>query len=93
MTKRKMKPVIITTSHRGVFYGHIPATTKISAETVKMKGAKMAIYWGTTKGLFELANTGPTDKSKISLPADMEVNAITAIIDVTPEAEAAWSQH
>jgi len=50
----------------------------------------MAIYWGTTRGVMELANTGPTEKSRISLPADIEVRGVTAVFEVTPEAAAKW---
>ncbi len=86
------KPVIVTTEHRGVFYGNAPEDTSISQETITLTGARMAIYWGTTKGLFELAHIGPNSSSRISAPADVQLNKVTAILDVTPEAVKAWSQ-
>lgn len=85
MTER---PVIICTEHRGVFFGY---ATDTSGDVVKLSRAKMAIYWGTSKGVMELAHTGPTTKSRISAPADIEVRKITAVFDVTPEAEAKWN--
>ena len=85
MTER---PVIICTEHRGVFYGY---ATDTSGDVVKLARAKMAIYWGTTRGVMELAHTGPTSKSRISAPADIEVRKVTAVFDVTPEAEEKWN--
>ena len=82
-----MRPVIVCTSHRGVFFGHAEDT---SGDVIHLKGAKMAIYWGTTRGVMELANTGPTALSKISLPADIEVRGITAVFEVTESAAAKW---
>ena len=84
---RKSRPVIICTSHRGVFFGYAEDT---SGDVVHLKGAKMAIYWGTTRGVMQLAATGPTPSSKISLPADIEVRSITAVMEVTAEAEEKW---
>jgi hypothetical protein len=52
--------------------------------------ARMAIYWGTTKGVMELADTGPTSKSKISARADIPVlHDITAVFAIT---DAAWKK-
>ena len=87
-----MKNVIVTTTHRGVFYGQAPDTTKASDPIIKLADAKMAIYWGTTKGLFELAHTGPTPKSRISAPADVELVDITSVLDVSEAAAKAWAQ-
>ena len=86
-----MKPAIVTTSHRGVFYGQVPDNSIPSQKTIKVVDAKMAIYWGTTKGLSQLAATGPTDKSRISAPATVTLTDITAIFDVTDEAAKAWA--
>lgn len=82
-----MKPVIVCTTYRGVFFGYAEDT---SGDRIFLKGAKMAIYWGTTRGVMELAHTGPTAKSKISAPADIEVRSVTAVFDVTEEAARKW---
>lgn len=86
-----MKPVIVTTEHRGVFYGLADDNVSATDESIKLKDCRMAIYWGTTHGLLQLAHTGPTAKSRISAPADVEVNKITAVIDLAPEAAEAWA--
>ena len=87
MAKAKERPVIVCTTHRGVFFGYASDT---SGDVIHLRGAKMAIYWGTTRGVMELADTGPTLKSKISSPADIEVRSISAIFEVTPDAEKEW---
>ncbi len=88
-----MKQVIITTQHRGVFAGEIPDDQDISAKAMPLKNAKMAIYWGTTKGLMELAETGPTSKSRISAPADIPMlHDITAVFGISEEAWEKWQK-
>jgi len=87
--KTESRPVIVCTSHKGVFFGHAKAT---DGDVIHLTGAKMAIYWGTTRGVMQLAATGPTSTSKISLPADIEVRGVTAVFEVTPEAAEKWEQ-
>ena len=84
---KKARPVIICTEHRGVFFGYAQDTSK---DVIHLKSARMAIYWGTTKGVMQLAETGPTSTSKISSRADIEVRKITAVFEVTPAAVKAW---
>jgi len=87
-----MKPVLITTQHRGVFAGLISNDQGVAAKAMPLKSAKMAIYWGTSKGVMELAETGPTSKSRISAPADIPMlHDITAVFDITDKAWEAWS--
>jgi len=87
-----MKPVLITTAHRGVFVGLVPEDQDMSVKAMPLAAARMAIYWGTTKGVMQLAETGPTSKSRISAPADIAMlHDITAVFDVTPEAWAKWN--
>lgn len=87
MAKTKERPVIVCTEHRGVFFGYATETT---GETIQLKRARMAIYFGTNRGVMELAETGPTDKSKVSARADIDVRKITAVFEVTPEAAKKW---
>lgn len=86
------RPVIICTSHRGVFFGYTTATDQeiMDGGVVSLKRARMAIYWGTTRGVMELAEIGPNSKSRISARADLTVNAVTCVMAVTEAATAAW---
>lgn len=83
----KERPVIVTTEHRGVFFGY---ATDTKGSAIQLRAGRMAISFGTTRGLLELAETGPTSRSKISARADMEVRKVTAVFDVAPAATAAW---
>lgn len=87
-----VKNVLITTAHRGVFAGQVDDDQDLSAKAMPVTGARMAIYWGTTKGLMELCETGPTAKSKISAPADIPMlHDITAVFAITDQAWAKWN--
>jgi hypothetical protein len=81
------RPVIVTTEHRGVFFGY---ATDTSGSAIQLRGARMGIKWNTTRGLLELAEVGPNSGSKISARANMEVRKITAVFECTPTAAAAW---
>lgn len=87
MSKAKERAVIVTTEHRGVFFGY---ATDTKGDVIQLRSARMAISFGTTRGLLELAETGPTSRSKISARADMEVRKITAVFEVATAAVTAW---
>lgn len=88
-----MRNVLITTQHRGVFAGQLEADQDINASTMPVKNAKMAIRFGTTKGVMELAETGPTGNSRISAKADIpSLRDITGVFDITDEAWSVWEK-
>lgn len=93
MATKKQKAVIVTTLHRGVFFGYVPAAQDMTARTLALTGARCAIYWGTTGGIGELAATGPTEDTRLGTQADIPcLHDVTAIWSVTPEAEAKWTR-
>lgn len=85
--KSKARPVIVCTEHRGVFFGY---ATDTSGDNIHLTKARMAIHFGTTRGVMELAETGPTSSSKVSARADIEVRKVTAVFEVTPAATEKW---
>lgn len=85
--KASARPVIVTTEHRGVFFGYAADT---SGTEIKLDRARMAISFGTTRGIMELAETGPTGRSKISARADIDVRKVTAVFEVSDVAKDAW---
>ncbi len=87
MSENSERPVIVCTSHRGVFFGYANNT---DGDIIKLRSARMAIYWGTTKGVMQLAESGPTSSSKISARADIEVRSVTAVFEVTADAASKW---
>lgn len=84
---RHERPVIVCTEYRGVFFGYAEDT---SGNAISLKRARMAIYWGTTKGIMELCETGPTSKSKISARADVELRKVTSVFEVQEGAVSKW---
>ena len=87
-----MRAILITTKHRGVFYGEVEDSEPIDGEHIKnVRMARMAICFGTEHGVAQLAATGPTENSKIGSAADMPIiRDVTAVWSVTDEAAAAW---
>ena len=87
-----MKQVLVTTVHKGVFAGEVSDEQDMSATSMSLSNARMAIYWGTNRGVMQLAETGPTSKSKISAPADIAMlHDITAIFVIAAKAWTKWT--
>lgn len=90
--KKKPKMVLITTERRGVFVGRLESYDE-KARVAVVLDCRMAIYWGATNGLFQLAETGPTDKSKISAKVErVRLELCECVVDVSAAAEAAWER-
>jgi hypothetical protein len=87
-TKTKPRPVIVTTAHRGVFFGYATDTT---GETITLARARLCVFWSRdVRGFMGLAAGGPTESCRVGPPADITLRAITSVIEVTPEAVARW---
>jgi len=84
------KAVLVTTEHRGVFFGYAENTT---GTTIELKRARNAIYWSAeVKGFMGLASTGPTKDCLIGPAADITLHAVTSVTAVTPTAVEAWEK-
>ena len=78
MTKKSNgRPVLVTTAHRGVFFGY---ADKTDGETIELKRARLCVYWtADLRGFMGLAASGPSSGCRIGPPADIELRAITAV--------------
>ena len=86
--KKKPQAVIVTTAHRGVFFGY---ATKTDGETISLKKARLCVYWSAgVKGFMGLASGGPTASCRVGPAADIVLRNITAVLSVTPAAVKAW---
>ena len=84
----KERAVIVTTQHRGVFFGFAEDT---DGDAIKLREARNCIYWSTeVRGFMGLAATGPDKDSRVGPAANIEVRNITSVIECTPEAVKAW---
>jgi hypothetical protein len=85
--------VLVTTSHRGVFFGY--ASGDVVKETITIKNARNCVYWSQdVKGFLGLAATGPTSSCKIGpkVPS-LKLLGVTSVSEVTPEAVEKWEKH
>jgi hypothetical protein len=81
------RAVLVTTAHRGVFFGY---ATKTDGDTIALKSARLCVRWAGTKGFMGLAANGPTAACRIGPAADIELRNITSVSEVTPDAVKAW---
>jgi hypothetical protein len=91
MTKATLKPVLVTTEFRGVFFGRVKCAKKTPAE-ITLSGARNCIYWSSDVGGFMgLASRGPNKNCKIGARVpEITLYRITSVTPVEPEAVKAW---
>lgn len=87
----KGKYVLVTTLHRGVFFGKLVSESK---ESAVLKEVRCAIKFGTRGGFLELANKGPNHNSRIGDQVEqIKLYDITSVTLVTETALEAWKKH
>lgn len=88
--KNQARPVLITTAHRGVFFGWAEST---DGPTIKLKRARLCIYWSADlQGFMGLASKGPNSTCKIGPPADIELRDITSVTECSEAAVKRWEK-
>lgn len=88
MPNPKERAVLVTTAHRGVFFGYANAT---SGPTIQLKKARLCVYWSADlRGFMGLAAFGPNKNCKVGPPADIELREITSVSEVSVEAVKRW---
>jgi hypothetical protein len=88
------RPVLVTTAHRGVFFGY---ATDTSGPTIRLTRCRNVLYWGqAVRGFLGLAVNGPDETCRVGPAAEAtELRNITSVSEVSPEAiqrfeEAPW---
>ncbi len=90
MTKIKERAVLVTTAHKGVFFGYASET---GGDAIKLRAARLCVYWTVDlRGFMGLASQGPSSGCKIGPAADIELRDITSVSEVSPEAVAKWEK-
>ena len=88
MSDKIERAVLVTTAHRGVFFGY---ATDTEGATIKLRAARNCIYWpASNKGFLGLASMGPANGSRIGPAADIQLRDITCVAECTPDAVEAW---
>jgi hypothetical protein len=84
-------PVIVCTEYKGVFFGY--TKDDLNKEPIRLTAARCAIQFGTTGGILELAEKGPTSRSKIGARAPgIRLRKVSAVIELSPQAVVAWEK-
>ena len=90
MKNGKERAVLVTTSHKGVFFGYAKDT---QGAIIKLRAARNCIYWpADQKGFLGLASKGPVNGARIGPAADLELRDITSVAVCTPAAVEAWEK-
>jgi hypothetical protein len=88
MSKVKERPVLVTTAHRGVFFGYAADT---DGETIALRAARCCLYWSAdVKGFLGLAANGPSPSCRVGPAADITLRNITAVAECSPAAVDRW---
>lgn len=90
MSEQNGAPVVVTTEHRGVFFGYLHGSRE--AATVELREAQMCVYWSASvRGVLGLAGTGPDAKCRVTAPVpSITLYKVTAIMDASEKAVKAW---
>jgi hypothetical protein len=91
MAKKPDVPLLVTTAHKGVFFGYGQPSDK---PTIRITQARMCVYWSADcKGVLGLAATGPSDTCKIgpAVPA-LTLRDVTSVAECSPEAAKKWEE-
>jgi hypothetical protein len=85
------KPLLVTTAHKGVFFGYGKRT---DAPTIELTNARMCVYWtADLHGVFGLASRGPGNGCKIGPSvSSITVRDVTAVLECTDIAARAWEK-
>ena len=83
------QPVLVTTKHRGVFFGYLKGAP---GEHITLLEAQECTYWSAAmKGFLGLADIGPDKDCRIGRPVhEFFVSDVTSITKVTDAAVVAW---
>lgn len=82
------RPVLVTTAHRGVFFGY---ATETAGSTIKLRAGRNCLYWpAANKGFLGLAAMGPQKGARVGPAADIELRDITCVAECAPEAVEVW---
>ena len=84
-------PVLVTTQHRGVFFGRVPADADLQARSMTLTGCRNAIQWKGGKGFLSLASDGPIEGCRIGATApSVLLHDITSVSLCSEAAAAKW---
>ena len=89
---KKRTAVLVTTVHRGVFFGY--ASEAVKDKSITIQDGRNCIYWSAdVKGFLGLAATGPSKSCKIGPKVStLTLTDVTSVSEVSPEAVEQWEK-
>lgn len=87
--KQKSQPIVVTTAHRGVFFGYgVPS----DAKSIRITQARMCVYWSAdVRSVLGLAATGPSKSCRIGPAVEgITLNDVTSVMECSEQATKAW---
>ena len=89
----EMLPVLVTTQHRGVFFGFADPA-KIGERSFALKRCRCCISWASSIGGFlGLSSKGPDSNCRIGTEAvEVLLHDVTSVTQCTEAAVAAWNR-
>ena len=88
---KKKRAVLVTTSHRGVFFGYLEREDE-DKKIVEISNVRNCIYWSSdVNGFLGMAEKGPTSACRIGPVAPrVKLHDVTSVSNVTDKAEKKW---
>lgn len=87
----ELRPLMVTTAHRGVFFGY---GVMSDASIITLKKARNCVAWTQgTRGFLGLASEGPGEGCKVGPAApELLLRDVTSVALVTDVAAKRWEQ-
>lgn len=82
-------PLVVTTAHRGVFFGYGEPSDQ---PTIRLTQCRMCIAWPQeNRGVVGLASDGPLKGARVGPAAPaITIRDVTAVMEASPNAAKAW---
>ena len=85
------KPIMVASTHLGVFGGLVPDDQDLTVKTITLDECRIVDEFGRfDDDVNRLATEGPDATASISTPAEMTIHDITAVWAITPAAWTKW---
>src|SRR5581483_9007728 len=90
MTANQAAPVVVTTAHRGVFFGLLAGDR--AGKTVELADAQMCVYCSSdVRGVPALATDGPSRRATATRPVPQtRLEDVSIVIYATEDAVKQW---
>jgi hypothetical protein len=94
VTTKSKRAVVITTEHRGVFFGNLNGAQADTDPVLTLTDVQMCVYWSAdVRGVLGLAASGPSKSCRVTPPVPrMVLQGVTSVMDASDEAVKAWQE-